>query len=62
VIERGAERTVVTDSWFHDCRVGFYVWGAGRVALGGNAVSEPRERTAIADRPLELEGDVWIAT
>jgi alpha-L-fucosidase len=62
VIERSAEATVVTDSWFHDCRVGFYVWGAGTVELGGNAVSEPRERTAIADRDLELDGDVWIAT
>jgi nitrous oxidase accessory protein NosD len=62
VIEGGAENTVVTDSWFHDCRVGFYVWGAGTVELGGNAVSDPRERTAIADRAIECDGDVLVVS
>ena len=31
-------------------------------ALGGNAVSDPRERTAIADRPVELDGDVLVVS
>jgi len=67
VIEGGATGTAVADSWFHDCRVGMYVWGAGDVALTANAVSEPREHAVVTDRGglevagNDLDGDVWVA-
>jgi hypothetical protein len=67
VIERGADATTVSDSWFHDCRVGLLVWEAGSVAVTNTAVSEPRDHAVVADRVIELagnhlDGDVWIAT
>ncbi|HWS48261.1 MAG TPA: right-handed parallel beta-helix repeat-containing protein, partial [Acidimicrobiia bacterium] len=66
VVEGGARETSVADSWFHDCRVGLYVWGADAPAFTANAISAPRDHAAIADRPLdlagdnELGGDVWV--
>jgi hypothetical protein len=65
VIERGAADTTVTDSWFHDCRVGLLVWEAGSVGITNTAISEPRDHAVVADRDLELAGshldsDVWI--
>jgi hypothetical protein len=67
VIERGAEATTVSDSWFHDCRVGLLAWEAGSIAVTNTAISEPRDHAVVADRPLDLagnhlDGDVWIAS
>jgi nitrous oxidase accessory protein NosD len=65
VIERGADDTTISDSWFHDCRVGLLVWEAGAVAVTNAAISEPRDHAVVADREIELagnhlDGDVWI--
>ncbi len=65
VAERGAAETVVVDSWFHDCRIGMYVWGAGDIVLRDNAISEPREHAVVTDRVLDLVGndlggDTWL--
>ena len=65
VVEGGAAGTAVCDSWFHDCRVGIYVWGAGDVELRNNAISEPRDHAVVSDRELEtagnqLDGDTWL--
>jgi nitrous oxidase accessory protein NosD len=67
LIERGAGDTTVSDSWFHDCRVGLLTWEAGTVAVTNTAVSEPRDHAVVSDRVLELagnhlDGDVWIGT
>jgi len=67
MVERGAEQTRVIDSWFHDCRVGLFVWEAGSLEVANLAVSEPRDHAVVADRTLDLDGnnltgDVWIAT
>lgn len=66
VIERGADDTTVTESWFHDCRVGLLVWEAGTVGVTNTAISEPRDHAVVTDHELELagnhlDGDVWIA-
>jgi hypothetical protein len=66
VIERGASDTRVVDSWFHDCRVGILVWGAGSIDVTNTAISEARDHAAVSDHALdlsgnELDGDVWIA-
>ncbi|MDQ1479741.1 MAG: hypothetical protein QOI44_602, partial [Actinomycetota bacterium] len=63
----GADDTVVSDSWFHDCRIGLLVWEAGTVAVTNTAISEPRDHAVVADREVELagnhlDGDVWIGT
>ncbi len=65
VAEGAAAETVVVDSWFHDCRIGMYVWGAGDIAFRDNAISEPREHAVVTDRVLDLEGndlggDTWL--
>ena len=65
VAEGAAAGTIVGDSWFHDCRVGIYVWGAGDIALHGNAISAAREHAVVSDRVLDLEGndldgDTWL--
>jgi nitrous oxidase accessory protein NosD len=65
VAEGGAAETAVVDSWFHDCRIGIFVWGAGDISLRDNAVSEPREHAVVTDRVLDLEGndlggDTWV--
>ncbi len=65
VVEGGATGTVLADSWFHDCRVGVFVWGAGEVMLHGNAISEPHEHAAVADHEIDLSGndvggDTWV--
>jgi len=65
VIERGADDTIVRDSWFHDCRVGLLVWEAGAVTVTDTAISEPRDHAVVADQNVEvdagqLDGDVWI--
>ncbi len=65
VVEGGASGTVIADSWFHDCRVGLYVWGAGDVDLHANAISAPREHAVVSDRVLTLDGndlggDTWV--
>jgi nitrous oxidase accessory protein NosD len=52
VVEGGATGTVVTNSWFHDCRVGVFVWGVDDVELLDNAISEPRDHAIVTD----LEG------
>jgi alpha-L-fucosidase len=52
VVEGGATGTVVTNSWFHDCRVGVIVWGVRDVELLDNAISEPRDHAIVTD----LEG------
>jgi alpha-L-fucosidase len=44
MIERGAQHTIVTDCWLHDCRVGVFVWEAGDVETTGNAISDARDR------------------
>jgi nitrous oxidase accessory protein NosD len=67
VIERGADDTTVSDSWFHDCRIGLLVWEAGTVAVTNAAISEPRDHAVVADREVglagsHLDGDVWIGT
>ena len=51
MIEGAAEATTVTDSWFHDCRVGVFVWGAGNAELTNNAISEARDHDVVSDRP-----------
>jgi len=67
VVEGGAAETRVADSWFHDCRVGIFVWGAAATTLRNNAISEPREHAVVADVvELDLDGndlggDVWIS-
>ena len=65
VAEGAAAETVVVDSWFHDCRIGMYVWGAGDITFRENAISEPREHAVVTDRVLDLEGndlggDTWL--
>jgi len=65
MVEGGAARTTIYDSWFHDCRVGLYLWDASVIAVERNAVSEPRDHAVVLDRPEELDGndldgDVWI--
>lgn len=65
VIEGDATGTVVAHCWFHDCRVGMFVWGAGDIELRDNAISEPREHAIVTDRGLEVDGDdlggdTWI--
>jgi alpha-L-fucosidase len=65
VAEGGAAETVVVDSWFHDCRVGIYAWGAGNITFANNAISAPREHAVVTDRVLDLEGndlggDTWL--
>jgi nitrous oxidase accessory protein NosD len=65
VIERGAEDTTVSDSWFHDCRVGLLAWEAGAVTVTSTAISEPRDHAVVADGAVDvaasqLDGDVWI--
>jgi len=65
VVEGGAEGTVVTDSWLHDCRLGVLIWGAGAVELHGLAVSAPRDHAVVTDQPLELtgnqlDGNIWM--
>ncbi len=67
VIERGADATTVSHSWFHDCRVGLLAWEAGSITVANVAISAPRDHAVVADRALDLEGnqldgDVWIAT
>lgn len=47
VVERGAQHTTISDSWFHDCRVGVLAWDAGDIALIGTAISEPREHAVV---------------
>ena len=53
LIERGADRTRVIDSWLHDCRVGVLVFEAGTVELTNTAISEPRDHAVVADRELD---------
>ena len=48
VVERGAGRTAVTDSWIHDCRVGVLVWEAGECTIADNAISEPRDHAVVS--------------
>ena len=65
VVEGGASETVINDSWFHDCRVGIFVWGADAPRLDRNAISEPREHAIVTDHALvldtnELGGDVRV--
>ncbi len=68
VVEGGAAETVITDSWFHDCRVGIFVWGAGAPSISiDNAISEPREHAIVTDQALvldtnELGGDVRVVS
>ena len=50
---RRGRDTVVADSWFHDCRVGVFVWGAGTPSSTNNAISEAARCTTdrrLADR------------
>jgi nitrous oxidase accessory protein NosD len=67
-VEGGATDTVVSDSWFHDCRVGLFVWGAAAAMVRDNAISEPREHAVVTDvAGLDLDGndlggDVWISS
>jgi alpha-L-fucosidase len=49
VVEGDAQATVVTDSWFHDCRVGALVWAAGPTLFQTVAVSEPRDHELVTD-------------
>jgi alpha-L-fucosidase len=66
VVEGGATATTIADSWFHDCRVGWFFWGAGDLELRGNAISEPREHAVVSDRDdidltgNLLDGDTWV--
>jgi alpha-L-fucosidase len=65
VVEGGADNTVLDACWFHDCRVGLLVWGAGAVTGTQVAVSAPRDHAVVADRlPVlegcDLDGDVWV--
>jgi nitrous oxidase accessory protein NosD len=58
VVEGGAVATVVADSWFHDCRVGIFVWGSGETTLERNAISEPRDHAVVTDGDgLDLAGN-----
>ena len=66
VVEGGATGTVVANCWFHDCRIGVLVWGAGEVSLRDNAISEPREHATVSDVVIDLAGndvggDTWVA-
>jgi hypothetical protein len=66
VVERGASDTRVTDSWFHDCRVGILAWEAGTLEVVDTAISAARDHAAVSDAPLDLsgnqlDGDVWTA-
>jgi hypothetical protein len=41
------------------------VWGAGDIALRGNAITAAREHAVVSDRLLDLEGndldgDTWL--
>jgi alpha-L-fucosidase len=49
VVEGGATATVIAESWFHDCRVGVYMWGVD-VDLQETAISESREHEIVTDR------------
>lgn len=65
VVEGEATGTVISDSWFHDCRIGMFVWGADEITLRQNAISEPREHAVVTDRVLDLtgndvDGDTWV--
>ena len=67
VVEGGARSTLLVDSWFHDCRVGVFLWGADATTLENVAVSDPREHAVVTDRPVELSGndlggDVWVGS
>ncbi len=68
VVEGGADATTIADSWFHDCRVGWFLWGAGDVELRDNAISEPREHAIVTDREgielagNHLDGDTWFGS
>ena len=66
VVERGAQRSWLVDSWLHDCRVGVLVWEAGAVEVTDTSISEPRDHAVVTDRAVELHGvllggDVWSA-
>ena len=50
MIEGGAAGTRVADSWFHDCRVGVFVWNGGEVVLEGNAISEARDHDIVTNQ------------
>ena len=65
MVEGRADRTTIYDSWFHDCRVGLYLWDADEVVVERNAVSAPRDHAAVLDQAVDLDGnelggDVWI--
>jgi alpha-L-fucosidase len=64
VVEGGADGTLVTDSWLHDCRLGLLVWGAARCDVRNVAITAPRDHAIVADRALDLDGnqidgDTW---
>jgi alpha-L-fucosidase len=48
-LAEGGADAVLADSWFHDCRVGIILWGAGDVQLAGNALSECRDHEIVTD-------------
>jgi nitrous oxidase accessory protein NosD len=47
VVEGNASATLVTDCWFHDCRIGALVWNAPETTLRDVAVSEPRDHEVV---------------
>jgi nitrous oxidase accessory protein NosD len=64
VVEAGATDAAIVHSWFHDCRVGVLVWGAGSVDVHDVAITAPRDHAVVVDAPLDLksctlDGDVW---
>ena len=68
VVEGGADETTIADSWFHDCRVGWFFWGTGTLELRENAISAPREHAVVSDRAdidlagNSVDGDTWVAS
>ena len=58
-IEGGARpATVIAESWFHDCRVGVFVWGAGTVELSRTPRSaSPASTRSSRDARTRRESD-----
>ncbi len=61
LIERDATDVVVSDNWFHDCRVGVLCWddgdGGRTTVVRDNAISEPRDHAIVYNRDVTLEAN-----